>query len=304
VFGIFGAAAALAHLQRRPAAVLANAFGLAGSMSAALMAAWEDGTESKSLHAGLAAQDALQALALAQHGVSGPGVVFEGRFGFFAAHVQDAGYRPRYAAATDALGERWEVLSIAAKVYPNGHYIQPFTDAAETLQRIHGLRAEEVAEVECAVADYMVPLVCEPIAEKANPNTPWHARFSLQHSIAELLVTGRLDKTSYTEASLSDRAIASLRARVRHRVDERATDRRRWSGDVTIRTHDGRTLHHRLDDMRGTPANPLSVDDIVRKFNANAAGVITPVAASACVEKVLKLEQLPDVTALLALLRP
>ena len=304
VFGIFGAVAALASLKRQPAAVHGHALGLAGSMSAALMAAWEDGSESKSLHAGLAAQDALQALALARHGVSGPGVVFDGRFGFFPAHVQAPGYAFRWDAATAALGERWELLSIAAKVYPNGHYIQPFTDAAEILKHRHLLRPDEIAAVECAVAEYMVPLVCEPAAEKAHPNTPWHARFSLQHSIAELLVTGRLDKRSYTEATLADPSIAALRARVGHRVDGNATDRRRWSGDVTIRTTDGRVLHHRLENMRGTPANPLSTEEIILKFTANASGVITDAAAARCIEAVLGLERLKDTTALLALLRP
>lgn len=304
VFGIFGAVAALARLQGQAPRVLADALGLAGSMSAALMAAWEDGSESKSLHAGLAASDAVQAVALARHGVSGPGIVFEGRFGFFRAHVQDPGHGLHFAAATEALGRRWEVLNIAAKVFPNGHYIQPFTDSAATLRRRHGIAADTVAEVECAVADYMVPLICEPTAEKTQPRTPWHARFSLQHSMAELLVTGRLDKTSYTEASLRDPKITALRARVRHRVDEKASDRRKWSGDVTIRTTDGRTLHHRLEDMRGTPANPLGVEDIVAKFCANAAGVIAPVAIDGCVEAVLALEQVPDVAALVALLRP
>ncbi len=304
VFGIFGAVGTLAWLQRQPAAVHGNALGLAGSMSAALMAAWEDGSESKSLHAGLAAQDAMQAVALAHHGVCGPAVVFEGRFGFFPAHVQAPGYAFAWDAAAAELGQRWELLSIAAKVYPNGHYIQPFTDAAETLQRQHGLRAEQVAGVECAVAEYMIPLVCEPAAEKASPHTPWHARFSLQHSIAELLVTGRLDKRSYTAATLADPRITALRGKVTHRVDATATDRKRWSGDVTIRTTDGRLLHHRLADMRGTPANPLSVADIVAKFTANAADVISPEAAERCVEMVLALERLEDVTALLALLRP
>src|SRR4051794_26852516 len=161
VFGIFGAVAALAHLQGTTARTLGDAFGLAGSMSAALMAAWEDGSESKSLHAGLAASDACQAVTLARHGISGPGVVFEGRFGFFRAHVQDPEYPLRFAAATAGLGQRWEVLNIAAKVYPNGHYIQPFTDAVATLRKQHGLTADQVTEVECAVADYMVPLVCE-----------------------------------------------------------------------------------------------------------------------------------------------
>jgi 2-methylcitrate dehydratase PrpD len=195
-------------------------------------------------------------------------------------------------------------LSIAAKVFPCGHYIQPFVDAAVVIRQRHGLRAEEIAGVHCAVADYMIPLVCEPVAEKAHPNTPWHARFSLQHSLAEMLVTGRLDKTSYTAAALDDPRIVRLRQSVTHAPDPLATDRRQWSADVTIRTTDGRDLHHRLEHMRGTPANPLSVEDIVGKFTANAAGVIAPSAIECCVATVLDLERLDDTRTLVGLLTP
>ncbi len=304
VFGLFGAVYALGRLLSLPPRQIADAAGIGGSMSAALMAAWEDGSETKSLHAGLAAAAAHRAAALAQLGISGPEAVFEGRFGFFRSHVQDPGFALRFDAATRGLGERWEAMSIASKVYPCGHYIQPFADAAAALRREHALAAEDIAEVHCAVADYMVPLVCEPLAEKTRPNTPWHARFSLQHSLAELLVTGRLDKTSYAAESLQDARIRDLTRRILHRVDPTATDRRKWSGDVAVRTRDGRELHHRLEHMRGTPANPLRPDDIVAKFHANAEGVLTRAAADHCVSMVLALDRLEDATDLATILTP
>jgi 2-methylcitrate dehydratase PrpD len=304
VFGIFGAVLALARLHALEPHQAAHALGISGSMSAAGMASWEDGSETKSLHAGLAAADAHQAIALARQGVSGPEGVFEGRFGFFRSHVQAPDYALRFEAATQDLGTRWEALRVASKVFPCGHYIQPFVDAAVALRQQHGLEAEQIASVHCAVADYMMPLVCEPVAEKLRPNTPWHARFSLQHSLAEMLVTGRLDKSSYTAVALTDPHIIVLTDQVTCGVDPLATDRQVWSGDVTIRTTDGRTLHHRLQHMRGTPANPLSVEDIVGKFTANAAGVIPDTAAKRCVATVLALDRLEDVSELVTLLTP
>jgi hypothetical protein len=73
---------------------------------------------------------------------------------------------------------------------------------------------------------------------------------------------------------------------------------------VTIRTTDGRTPHHRLQHMRGTPANPLSVEHIVGKFTANAAGVIPDAAAKRCIATVLALDRLEDVSEVVTLLTP
>jgi 2-methylcitrate dehydratase PrpD len=305
VIGIFGGAYALGHLLSLAPRQTADAVGIAGSMSAALMASWEDGADTKSLHAGIAAAAANRAVALARHGIGGPGIVFEGRFGFFRSHVQDPDYELRFDEAARDLGVRWEAMNIASKVYPCGHYIQPFLDAAAALRREHALDdAADIAEVRCAVAEYMVPLICEPVAEKTRPNTPWHARLSLQHSVAELLVTGRLDKRSYAVESLRDPRIRDLAGRVSYGVDPTAADRRKWSGDVAVRLRDGRELRHRFEHMRGTPGNRLRTEDIVEKFQANASGVLPPAAADRCVTTALALERLEDTSELIASVAP
>jgi 2-methylcitrate dehydratase PrpD len=304
VFGAFGGAYALAHLSDMTPQQIANSVGIVGSMSAALMASWEDGADTKSLHAGLAALAANRAVALARQGISGSSVVFEGRFGFFRSHVQDPSYSFSLDRATHGLGTRWEVMSIASKVYPCGHYIQPFLDAAAALQSAYAPAVTDIVEIRCAVAEYMIPLICEPVSEKVEPNTSWHGRLSLQHSIAELLVTGRLDKRGYARKSLDDPHIVNLRRRVTFEPDPDASDRRSWAGDVTIRLKDGRSLRHRLAHMRGTPGNRLGVEDIVAKFRSNAEGVITHDNAERCIEFALALERLEDVSRLVATLAP
>ena len=66
-----------------------------------------------------------------------------------------------------------------------------------------------------------------------------------------------------------------------------------------IRLRDGTELSHLVDDMRGTRNNPISRDDYLAKFRANADAVIHPDLIEETVERVLTLERVADVGPLL-----
>ena len=69
---------------------MAQAAGICGSFASGLLQCWVDGTQTKFLHPGWAAQSGITAAVLAREGTTGPAEVFEGRFGLFASHLQDA----------------------------------------------------------------------------------------------------------------------------------------------------------------------------------------------------------------------
>ena len=98
VCGVFGATAAAARLAGLDAETTTSALGLAGSMSSGLMAYLNDGTPTKPVHAGWAAQAGVLAARLAAHGAEGPAGVLDGRFGVFHAFVDDDESLPRRAA--------------------------------------------------------------------------------------------------------------------------------------------------------------------------------------------------------------
>jgi 2-methylcitrate dehydratase PrpD len=290
----FGATYAMAHLLRLDAGQIVSAAGLAGSFASGIMASWEDGSAAKSLHAGWAAAASIQAAEFARAGVSGPVTVYEGRFGLFRSHVQAQDFEFNFDAAVAGLGSDWECLTIAPRAYPCGHYSQPFIDAALAIVGAHRIDPARIEAVECAVADYMIPLICEPLTEKISPATPWHARYSLPFCIAECILRGRFDKHSLGSADLQDPRYVALTRKFRYRPDPAAGDRTRWSGDVTIVLDSGERLNHRVPDMRGTPRNPFSMQELVDKFLHNATGVLRPVDAEQAVDRVLKLETVED----------
>src|SRR5437879_5372922 len=87
-FGTLGAAAAVGAALRLDARQLVDALGIAGSMASGIIEYLADGSWTKRLHPGWAAQAGLRAALLARQGFQGPRTVFEGTHGLFNGFAQ------------------------------------------------------------------------------------------------------------------------------------------------------------------------------------------------------------------------
>ena len=303
VYGVFGAAYAVAKLRQLGVQTTADAVGTAASLSAGSIASFEDGSATKTLHVGFAAASAVRAVALAAEGISGPGRVFEGKFGWYGSYIQS---RPafRFSALTDGLGEHWHSLDIATKLYPCAYTLMPFIAAALELRKQCVIDPADIREIRCEIMPRSFRTVCEPLEEKRRPLTSWHGRISLQHTVAEALALGRFDKNGYAEENLRDPVINALADKVVHIADPiAAADVSRSRGVVTIVFNDGRELCHTVEDMLGTARNPATEAVYIDKFGANVDGVIPVGMADDLMGSILALERLDDVDSLFARLR-
>ena len=268
LFGAVGATYAASRLLKLDVKQTANAVGIVGSFAAGIGAGMREGAESPNLHAGWAAQAGITAATLARHGHTGPMQVFEGGGGLFQTHVQEKDYVFDFAAVTKDLGQHWESQSISLKPYPCAHVLHSFLDALFAL-RAEGLRAADVKRIRCPIADYMIGVVCEPRDRKIAPLNDWQGRGSLPYSLAEALVTGKLDGTSYGGNEASRAEIRALAAKIEHEVDPSAKPGQ-FKGWVIVETNDGRTLERIENYNRGSAERPLSDADILKKFRDNA----------------------------------
>ncbi len=298
LFSPFGCALLAGHLLGLKDEALEAAAGIAGSFASGLLQCWVDGTQSKFLHPGWAAQAGVSAGYLARAGATGPRAIFEGRFGLFASHLQDAGTPLDFDRMTAGLGQVWETRGASFKPYPVAHVIHPYIDAILALRERHGIEPAQVREVICPVAAYIVPIVCEPLAEKRRPASDSHGRVSLSYTLAEALVLGRIGKDAYAPASLVDPAILAMADRVRHEVDPGFPGPERFKGVVRIVLEDGRRLEAVEEHNRGSAANPMSRADLFAKFEENASGRLTPIQAAGLIDAVLDLELSGDAGAL------
>ena len=297
VCGVFGATVVACRLRGMEAEATARALGLAGSMASGIFEYLSDGSPTKPLHAGWAAQAGAQAAALTAAGARGPATVLEGRFGLFATHV-DVPWDVD-AQLTD-LGRRWESPSVAIKPYPACHWVHAAVDAA--IAACEGATAADIERIVVRIPDVGVPIVLEPEEQKAAPLTPYDAKFSLPWCVAARLVHGRLDVRSFTDEAIADRAVLELAERIEHAPWAGAVVSP-FAGEAEVVTRGGRARSVRYEAPRGAPGNPMTPEAVAEKFMVNATRSLDEAGARAVAEAVERLDAADDVRAVTAKLR-
>jgi 2-methylcitrate dehydratase PrpD len=266
VFGALAAAGAVGAALRLPPAQVASALGIAGSMASGIIEYLAEGTWTKRMHAGWAAQSGLRAALMARGGFVGPRTVLEGANGVYRAFAPSVA--PDFAPLLDRLGSRWVMPSVAFKPYACGTMTQPFIDCAIALAE-DGVRAEDVRDIVCKVAAGTVPRLWEPLASKHRPPTPYAAKFSTPFCMAVGFFDRRAGLAQFTEARVRDQAVLALAAKIRYEIDPANEYPRRFTGHLRATLHDGTRKEFRQPYLRGGAEAPLSTRELEQKFMDN-----------------------------------
>ncbi|MBI3049228.1 MAG: MmgE/PrpD family protein [Acidobacteria bacterium] len=267
VFGALAAAGAVSAALRLPPEAAASALGIAGSMASGIIEYLAEGTWTKRMHAGWAAQSGFRAALMARGGFVGPRTVFEGRHGVYRAFARPAA--PDFAPLVDDLGRRWVSPSIAFKPYACGTMTQPFIDCARRLAE-GGVRADEIREIVCEVAEGTVPRLWEPLAAKHRPPTPYAAKFSTPFCIAVGFVDGKAGLAQFTDARVHDPAVLALAAKIRYTINPLDEYPKKFTGHLRAVLRDGTEREYRQPHMRGGAEAPLPLAELEAKFMDNA----------------------------------
>src|SRR5262245_13082387 len=255
VFGAMAAAAAVGAALKLDAGRLASALGIAGSMAGGIIEYLADGSWTKRMHPGWAAQSGLRAAHLARAGFIGPASVFEGVHGLFNgfARTRDG----NWGALLDGFATRWHAADLAFKPYPCGTMIQPYVDCARRLHQ-RGLATDSIAEIVCEVGEGTVHRLWEPLAAKQTPANGYAGKFAAPYCIAFALIHGGLDLGAFADGKSMDPRVRALAEKVSYRIDPANPYPAAYTGHIQARRVDGRSIEERQAHMRGGAREPLS----------------------------------------------
>jgi 2-methylcitrate dehydratase PrpD len=277
IAGTLGAALATAMLYGLTEEEIAHSVAISASMGAGLLEANRTGGTVKRVHCGWAAHAGVTAAELGRGGLTGPPTVFEGRFGFLQAFLND---KANASAIVQGLGEEWEVPRIFFKPYPANHFTHAGIDAGIEL-RNSGLDVRDIEEIELGVATPTLRTIAQPEEEKASPRTGYAAQFSGPFTVATALMGGRglgVSLDDFTDEDVRDPAKLDLASKVRCVPDEEC-DRifpNQFPAVLRIRLRSGEVREARVSHNRGGPQNPLSDEELELKFRANAERTFPP----------------------------
>jgi 2-methylcitrate dehydratase PrpD len=262
IFGATGAAAGVSAALGLDARQTVDALGIVGSMAGGIIEYLAEGTWTKRMHAGWAAQSGLRAALLARAGFRGPRTVFEGTHGLFHGFANTT--EGDFDAIAGDFGQRWLTETLAFKPYPCGTMTHPYIDCARRLAT--RVKADDVKEMICEVGEGTVHRLWEPLAAKQHPPNGYAGKFSTPYCIAAGFVRGNVGLDAFTDEAVKETAVVKLAAKVRYQIDPQNPYPKNFTGHIRAVLRDGAVIEERQPHMRGGAHEPLTRADIEEKF--------------------------------------
>jgi 2-methylcitrate dehydratase len=247
----------------------------------------------------LAAQAGVLAALMAREGYQGPVEVIEGKEGLFEV-VNNVEWQPEWLLK--GLGEEFMITQCSYKAFPTEALThQPISAALQVCQE-HNLTAEDISEILVETTARGADILSDP--SKYQPTTKETADHSLPYVIAAAVADGNVLPDSFSDEKLKDPRIWDLLGKIKVVADPEidamfpGVKRAR----VSITSNAGETHTAQVDHAKGSPENPMTDEDIVSKFRANAKGVLNPAQQDKVIDLTWRFDELGEIGEYLKLL--
>jgi len=295
--GSIGAAAGAARLLGLDMEATRRALSLGATQAAGLRENF--GTMTKPFHAGRAAENGVTAAEMAKIGFTASSNGLEADRGFFRA----AGGGFDAAAIMGKLGHPWTFASpgISIKPHPSGSLTHPGMGAMLDLVKRHDIKPAQVKRISVGTNHNMPNTLIH-----RRPKNELQAKFSMEFSMAILVLERRAGLQEYTDAVVMRPDVQAMMAKVDFGMhpEAEAAGFDKMTTIIEVELTDGRVLRTQADFGKGSPANPMSDEELSDKFRECAGwGGLDRAQADEVLAMLWKIEDVDDVNQLTGLLR-
>ncbi len=294
--GAIGAAAGAAQLLGFNREQTRRALSIAASQAAGLRENF--GTMMKPFHAGRACESGVIAAEFAKLGFTATPIILEAGRGFFKA--AGGGYDPR--AIDGKLGKPWTFAfpGVSIKPHPSGSLTHPGMGLMLDLIHAHDIRADQVRKVAVGVNRQNINALIHN-----RPVNELQAKFSMQFCMAILLLRRKAGLAEFTDEVVNRPDVKAMIEKVDYGVhpEAEAAGYEKMTTIIDIELTDGRKISGRADFGKGSPANPMTDDELANKFRECAAwGRLPKANAEQVIDLVFGLDKVKNICALTKLL--
>jgi 2-methylcitrate dehydratase PrpD len=137
------------------------------------------------------------------------------------------------------------------------------------------------------------------------PTTGLQGKFSMEYCLSILLLDRKAGLGEYQDGAVRRADVQEMIKRVNFYIDPEAEQAGldKMTSILKIHLKNGKVLSGRAEFAKGSPANPMSYDEVADKFRGCAEFVKWPAAKTqSVIESVKSLENVSDVTKLAAAL--
>ncbi len=283
--GVIGATTAVGRLLGLDPEQLRAAYGIACSRASGSRMAF--GTDTKPLHAGLAARAGLEAAEFARRGLTAVDDGFEADMGLADLYGGDR------TLELPTLGRPYALLDpgLELKPYPACRFTHRTIDAVLALRERNP--DEIVASIECRIDPFARKILIHP-----RPTSGLEAKFSLPYCTALAWLDGWPELRSFSDERSQGDDVQDLLARVT------VNDSLDGEDSVEIIFESGRRDQESVEHARGSPQRPLDEEERLRKVRSCTSLTLGGERTELLIASIEGLDALPDVTTLGVLCSP
>lgn len=235
----------------------------------------------------------------AANGFVGNRHILDGDNGFWVMAGSD---RCDFELMTRGLGREFEIRQLSIKPYSSCRWQHAALDCVQELKAQHALSPEQIQHVVVRSFDWLIS------HEIYAPKDMVDAEFSLPHTVTMVLLGHEPGPRWYAPDVLYNEDVIALSRKVSVELDQEINDayheEDKIGARVEIVTTSGATHSAFSDTPKGDPANPASQAEVEDKFRRLAAATLGAEETEALVDGVGRLEELDDISGLLAAARP
>jgi aconitate decarboxylase len=295
VFGTHAAAAAAGVLLRLDAARFEDAFGLAATQSAGLMAAQYEAM-CKRMHHGFSARNGLFAALVAAAGYTGIKRVFETPYGGYLSMFGE-GHDPLPEEIASGLGSRWETESIVLKPYAAMGGLHASLDGIFSLMAEKPIQSEAVASIDIELSD---ALYHHGWWKLERPVTPVAAQMNVAYAIAAAILDGQAMVAQFAPGRINQDDVWALIPKItahHNATFDKGGPATKYNMRMVVKMTDGAQREIFTLTTR-TISHPLTREGTLAKFNTLTRDLLEDERRTRIIESVLEIETLADVTTL------
>ena len=293
VFGVIGAAAACAVLNRLSAERASTALAIAASHAGGMATSF--GSTTKPYHAGRAAHDGVVSVRLAAAGMTAGPDAFENPQGFLTAF--SPGTPDRESPAR--LGREWYMprQGLCIKLYPTCYFMHRSFEAAVKLLAGRGIGPDDIAEVNVTMGRGEADVLFNH-----RPSTADEARFSEEFAMAAAVILGRMGVAELSDTVVRRADMRDFYPKVHINMIEERDPREPAMAPYTrvcIRLMNGTMLDSgQVTGIHGHAWDPVTAAEHWTKFQECTARTHTTAAARTLFDMLQQIETLPSARAL------
>jgi 2-methylcitrate dehydratase PrpD len=276
-----GVAAVAAKLLKLDVTQTRMALGHAASAMGGLMK--NRGTDTKGFTAGSAAMHGVIAGELTAMGFTANADILDGDIGVARLLGLENGDP---AKMLDGLGT-WDMATRGSTIRLHaccGASHRPM-DAMQSIVRRRPVTPSEIESIEVTINDFLTDMV-----PYHSPETGLEAKYSLEYDLAAIVLDGRAGMHQYTDEAVQRPEAQELMQRVKTIPVQGPL-----TSSVVVKLTSGEEIEQTADKSHGTPADPLTTEEILGKFHETAGSLVPEAQRNKVIELCSRLDAVENV---------